>query len=183
MLKNKKALLILLLILILAAVLRLYRLDQHDVITDEVFYGYRSIGLIDSLNSPYQPTPFESADPVPWWMRLSFHDHPPLGFWIEHLFFKIFGVNLWGLRLPFVLAGLGSVALVYFIARRLSGSNAAGLGASGILAISTYHVWVSRIGLQESLVIFFMLLAMHLFLKTLDDVRWFYAVVTALGLG
>lgn len=45
---------ILIAILLVAGFLRLYRLTQHDVITDEVFYGYRSIGLVDSLNSPYQ---------------------------------------------------------------------------------------------------------------------------------
>ncbi len=182
-LSRKVVLSLLLMILILAAFLRLYRLDQHDVITDEVFYGYRSIGLIDSLNSPYQPTPFETADPIPWWMRLSFHDHPPLGFWIQHLFFKIFGMNLWGLRLPFVFAGVASVALVYFIAKRLTRSDTAGLLSCAILTISTYHVWVSRIGLQESMVIFFMLLAMHLFLKSLEHARWFYAAVAAVGLG
>lgn len=178
---TKRTQFILLGILILAAALRLYRLDQHDVITDEVFYGYRSIGLIDSLNSPYQPTPFEWFPKVPLWAKFSFHDHPPLGFWIEHWFFKLFGVNLWALRLPFVLAGVASVWLVYLIAQKLFGKETTALLSAGILAINNYHVWVSRIGLQESLVIFFLLLAVLLFLKTLENKRFFYWTIVAAG--
>ncbi len=162
---GRRAKILFLSILIVAAVLRLWRLDQHDVITDEAFYGYRSIALVDSLNSPYQSTPFEWFEEVPAWAKLSFHDHPPLGFWIWHSFFKVFGINLWALRLPSVLAGIGSVILVFFIAHRLFASSTAGLIASGILAVNQNHIWISRIALQESMVIFFMLLAIWFFLR------------------
>ncbi len=155
-------------ILLLAAFLRLYRYNLADVINDEVFYGFRSIGLIDTINSPYQPTPFEWFTQVPGWARLSFHDHPPLGFYIQHIFFKIFGVNLFGLRLPFIAAGTISVYLVYLIAQLLFRDQRVSLLASAFLAVNNYHVWISRIGLQESLVIFFMLLSIWFFLKTIS---------------
>lgn len=177
----KKHVFALLVILAVAAFLRLYHLGQHDVINDEVFYGYRGIGLVDSVNSDYQPTPFETADPIPFWMRLSFHDHPPLGFWIEHLFFKIFGVNLWGLRLPFALAGIASVYLVYLIAKILFTSENRGLLAAAVLAVNNYPTWVSRLALQESLVIFFVLLAVWLMLKCFENSRYFYPAVAAIG--
>lgn len=194
MVSKTKILLVLFLILVLAAFLRFYRVTQHDVINDEVFYGYRSIGLVDSLNSPAQATPFEWYDPVPAWAKLSFHDHPPLGFWIQHLFFKIFGSNLWGLRLPFVLAGIFSVWLVFLISRRLFNEQV-GLVAALILALNNYHVFISRIGLQESLVIFFMLLAIWLFTLTphpsllggeggrrSGEGMYFYLSIVAIGL-
>ena len=146
---KKYTVLILLGIIVLAGFLRVWRLDQHDVVTDEVFYGYRSIALIDSLNSPYQSTPFEWFEEIPWWAHVSFHDHPPLGFWVQHLFFKVFGNDLLAMRLPFALAGVASVLLIYFIAKRLFASEKVGLGAALLLAVSNYHVWISRIGLQE----------------------------------
>jgi hypothetical protein len=172
----------LLLILSLAAFLRLYRFDLADVINDEVFYGYRAIGLIDSLNSPLQPTPFEWSEQVPSWARLSFHDHPPLGFWIQHLFFLIFGNNLFAMRLPFVLAGLASIWLTFAIARKLFQKDGTALLSAAILAVSGYHVWISRIGLQESLVIFFILLTLWMFLKALENQKYFYWMVASTGL-
>ena len=179
---KKYTVLILLGIIVLAGFLRVWRLDQHDVVTDEVFYGYRSIALIDSLNSPYQSTPFEWFEDIPWWAHVSFHDHPPLGFWVQHLFFKVFGNDLLAMRLPFALAGVASVLLIYFIAKRLFASEKVGLGAALLLAVSNYHVWISRIGLQESLVIFLLLLCVHLFLKSLENDRYFYWTAAALGL-
>lgn len=171
----------LLLILGTAAFLRLYRYDLPDVINDEVFYGFRSIGLVDTINSPFQPTPFEWYEEIPWWARLSFHDHPPLGFYIQHIFFKIFGANLLGLRMPSILAGILSVFLVYLIAKKLFSNESPALLAAAILAVNNYHVWVSRIGLQESLVIFFILLATLLFLKALENTKYFYPTVVAVG--
>src|SRR3989344_4932504 len=152
---KKFTLLILLGIIFLAGFLRIWRLTQHDVVTDEVFYGYRSIALIDSLNSPFQSTPFEWFEKIPWWAA----------FWIQHAFFAVLGGNLFAMRLPFALAGVGAVLLIYFIARRLFRNETVALASAGLLAVSNYHVWISRIGLQESLVIFFMLLTIHFFLK------------------
>lgn len=177
----KRNFLVLLLIIFVAVFLRLYKYDFADVITDEVFYGYRSIGLIDSLNSPWQPTPFEWYETVPSWAKLSFHDHPPLLFWIQHWFFKIFGVNLLGMRLLSILAGIISVWLTYEIAKKLFVSEKIALLSAAILAINPYHVWVSKIGIQESVVIMMMLLAVWLFLKTLEQTRYYYLAVIAAG--
>ena len=172
----------LLAILAVASSLRLFRLARHDAANDEVFYGFRSIGLFDSLNAPDQPTPFEWFDPLPWWVHLSFHDHPPLGFWIMHLCMRVFGPNLVGMRIASALAGIATVWLTYLVAKRLFRSERVALLAAAMLAVNSCHVWFSRIGMQESLVIFFMMLATWLFLKTLEDARYFYGTVAATGI-
>lgn len=179
-----KSKLILISILVLAAILRFYKYDFADVISDEVFYAYRSIGLVDTLDSRNQPTPFEWSEPsaLGGWAKLSFHDHPPLIFWIQHWSFKIFGVNLFGMRLPFILAGIFSVWLTYLIAKRLLQSEQAALSAAAILAVNTYHSWVSRTGLLESVVIALMLLAIWLFLRAIEKQSGFYFAVVATGL-
>ena len=188
---------ILILILLVAAGLRLWNLGAADVITDEALNGFRSIGKIDFFVSEFQKTPYDwyGAGDIPGWAKLSYHDHPPLTFIIQNIFFKIGGINLWALRLPFALAGIASVYLIYLIGRILFGlenwqllnksnmsdkanrsdmSNMSdrggigglvGLAAAGLLAINSYHVWISRIGLMESIVIFLNLLTVYFFLK------------------
>ena len=91
------------LILLLAAGLRLYQLDRADVITDEALIAFRSLGYVDFFASPDQTTPWEWFSDVPAWARLSFHDHPPLVFLVQHGSFLLFGENELGLRLPFAL--------------------------------------------------------------------------------
>ncbi|MAF13928.1 MAG: hypothetical protein CMI53_03475 [Parcubacteria group bacterium] len=179
---NSRYFAILFLIVILAGVLRFYDLDRADVINDEVIIGFRSIGLIDFFSSPYQTTPWEWFSDVPTWAKISFHDHPPLIFLIQHLSFLIFGQTIFALRLPFVLAGIGSVLLLYFIGKQLFNKQI-GIIASLLLAVSSYHVWVSRTGLQESMVIFFSLLAFYFFIKVIDSHKYYqWGIVLGLTL-
>lgn len=177
---GSRGVLILLLILILAGFLRFYGLGKADVITDEALISFRAIGYIDFFVSPYQTTPYEWFSDIPTWAKLSFHDHPPLIFIIQNFFFKLFGQTLFALRIPFALAGLFSVWLLYLIGKKLF-SQQVGLLASLFLAVSSYHVWISRIGLQESVVIVLSLLTFYLFLKALDNQQhWRWGL--ALGL-
>jgi 4-amino-4-deoxy-L-arabinose transferase-like glycosyltransferase len=154
-------------IIILAAVLRLWQLGAADVITDEVFYAFRGLGYLDYDVGLTQTSPIQWLDVRPWWSRLSFHDHPPLIFLINFFFLKLGGISTWIIRLPAVIAGLGSVVLVYLIGG-LKNSRV-GLVASLLLAVSTYHVWISRIGLQESVVIFLLLLTSFYYLRWTAD--------------
>src|SRR3989338_6981101 len=101
---KKFTLLILLGIIFLAGFLRIWRLTQHDVVTDEVFYGYRSIAIIDSLNYPFHSTSFDLFEKIPLGALFSFHDPPPVGFLIQAPFFAVLGGNLFAMRLPFALA-------------------------------------------------------------------------------
>src|SRR3990167_1212834 len=91
----------LVLILVLAAVLRFWGLSRGDTVNDEVFYGFRAVGLMDFDEAADQTTPLEWFDlsagsgqiPVPSWTKFSFHDHPPLVFWVQHFSILVFGEN------------------------------------------------------------------------------------------
>ena len=163
----------LIIILIAAAALRLYGLDRGDTVNDEVFYAFRAIGMLDFDKAEVQTTPLEWMDPnIPWWTKLSFHDHPPLVFWVQNIFMKVFGDKRWAFRLPSALLGVASVYLIYLIGRKLFSQNAslaesrrAGLLAAAFFAVTLNNVYITRTGMQESFVIFFMLLASYLFLK------------------
>lgn len=164
-------------ILVFAALLRFWALDRADVITDEALYAFRSVGYLDFLFSPDQPTPIEllNARPEsaglgssrPAWTYLSFHDAPPLTFILQGAALHVLGENLWGVRVVFALAGVMSVFLVYLIARRLAGGRAGHIGAA-VMAVFTSAVWVSRVGLLESLALAFSLLAVWCFVRAFE---------------
>lgn len=181
----KKITLALTLVFILAAALRLFALSAADPLGDEVLYGFRAIGLMDFDAAALQTTPLEWFDPdIPVWTNLSFHDHPPLVFLIQHFFLRLFGENNFAFRLPSALFGIASVYLIYLLARRLFVSRAAPLLAAALLAVTVNHTFISRVGLQESIVIFFILLTLFFIQHTSsDNQRFFYAAGAALGLG
>lgn len=174
---------ILIAILILAAVLRLAYLSRGDTINDEVFYAFRAIGLLDFDEAAQQKTPLEWNNPyIPWWTKLSFHDHPPLVFWVQHFFIKIFGENNFSFRFPSAILGILSVYLLYLIGRQLFSREAGLLGAL-FLAVTLSGVYISRTGMQEPYVIFFLLLASYFFLKSFKKDSYLIWTAVALGFG
>ena len=196
-------------ITVVGAMLRLAFLSQGDTVNDEAAIAFRAIGMIDYLKSDEQTTPLEWVDPAPfescatdkpeqicqtaafgrheavadaWWLRLSFHDHPPLVFWMQHFFMRVFGIAAWVFRLPSAIFGIGSVLILYGIGKTLFGTRA-GLVAAAILGATLNHVYISRVGLQESYVIFFVLLTLYWFLKGREKDFYFLLSGAALGLG
>ncbi len=181
--------------------MRLYGLGRGDAMGDEVLYSFRAIGPMDFDVAAQQTTPWEwfdssvdsinpsqanlkqsSPGQIPWWAKISFHDHPPLVFWVQHVFIKIFGENNFAFRLPSALLGILSVYLIYLIGRKLFSAKV-GLMSALLLAVTVNHVFISRVGLQESYVILFFLLTLYWFLKSLTDPRYFIVTGVALGLG
>ena len=117
---------ILVVILLLAAFLRFWGLGSAEFYHDEGFTAFRSIGYLDYIQNDDQTTPiqwFKDAPSLPWWTKLSFHDHPPLFFLIQNIFFKIFGNSLFAARLPSALAGVFSIYLVYLISSSIFGTS------------------------------------------------------------
>ncbi len=165
-----------------ALFLRLFQLGRDDVISDEALYGFRSIGLMDFDFALAQPSTWQMLDPnIPWWAYLSFHDHPPLVFLIQHVFLLIGGANVWALRLSSALFGFGIVALVYLLARRLL-SRTFAFVAAGIVALNALMLYISRVAVQEAYVLFFLLLSVYWFVRARDNARWYTASGTAFGL-
>ncbi|TSC96395.1 MAG: hypothetical protein Athens101426_400 [Parcubacteria group bacterium Athens1014_26] len=170
-------------ILIASAFLRLYGLSRGDTVNDEVFMSFRGLGMMDFDEAQMQTTPLEWYEPnIPFWTRFSFHDHPPLVFLTESISMKIFGENNFAFRLPSALLGIASVYLIYLIGTYIFSGNI-GLLAAAILGITLNNVYISRVGMQESYVIFFILLACYLFLKAFDKEKYFIWAGVAAGLG
>jgi 4-amino-4-deoxy-L-arabinose transferase-like glycosyltransferase len=85
-------------------------------------------------------------------------DKPPLGFWIQAISVKIFGFNSWGILIPQALAGVISVAVLYYLVKRSFGVSA-GLISAACLATTPIFVAVSRNNTCDNLLVLTLLLA------------------------
>ena len=85
---------------------------------------------------------------------------PPLQLWLSGFCLKLFGISLWALRLPMLLAGaLGAVLVCLWCVR--SGSRTAGLaGTLLLLSDPVWHVF-SRLAYTDMLLAFFTLAALY----------------------
>ena len=84
-------------------------------------------------------------------------DKPPVVFWIQTAFAYVFGLHGWSVILPQVLAGIGSVLIIYFMVKPTFGLAAARIAA---LAMATVPVVaaVSRTNNIDSMLVFTLLL-------------------------
>ncbi|MBN2878652.1 MAG: glycosyltransferase family 39 protein [Clostridia bacterium] len=85
-------------------------------------------------------------------------DKPPLGFWIQVLFTKVFGFSGAILILPQAIASIISVYLIYRIVKKRF-SKGAGLAAALILAVTPIYVAVSRNNTIDGILILLLILA------------------------
>lgn len=69
--------------------------------------------------------------------------HPPLYYWLLHLWGGVFGDSVAALRAMSAVASLATIPLVHAIARPFAGGSGA-LFAAALFAISPYHVWYAQ---------------------------------------
>ncbi len=85
-------------------------------------------------------------------------DKPPVALWIQAISAKLFGFSPLSILLPEALAGIASVALLYFLVRRLFGTLAAFVAALA-LALTPIAVAVERTNNTDTFLMFTLLLA------------------------
>jgi mannosyltransferase len=104
---------------------------------------------------------------------------------LARLAFTLFGEGPASLRLPAALFGVGSVAALYLLARRVATRGEA-LLAAALLSVSYHHLWFSQNARGYTALLFWTLLSSWLFLRALDEGQsrlWLgYAGAVALGM-
>jgi len=168
------------LILLLAFVLIFFRLTRPDMMSDDAHYSFRSIFYLDFLASQKQTVPLQWFGEIPAWSKLSFHDAPPMVFFIQHAFFKTFGVNAFAAKLPFALAGMISLVLVFLFAKDLY-SPATGLFAALFLTVNNYFIWISRVGYLEGITLCFIFASLYFLIKSKPNVNYIFLSAVFLG--
>jgi 4-amino-4-deoxy-L-arabinose transferase-like glycosyltransferase len=140
-------------VLLVAAALRLMRLDDNGVGTTYYAAGVRSMlqGAWLFFYNAFDPAGFISLD------------KPPIAFWIQTVFAAILGYSGWSIHLPQALAGVASVALLYRLVRPV-GAPAAIIAAL-LLAIMPIAVAIDRSNNTDPWLILFLLLASRVALR------------------
>lgn len=111
-------------------------------------------------------------------------DKPALGLWVQTASAWLFGFSGFSVVLPEVLAGIGTVAIVYHLARKYFGV-AAGLMAALAMAVTPIAVAVNRSNNLDALLTFALTLAAWAMLRAAETGRlWQLALAVGLvGLG
>lgn len=130
-------------VLIFVFVLRLATISFGDIYNDSALYSFRSLGWFDWLGKASQSTPFDWLTTIPFWVKLSFHDAPPLAFLLQNISFNLFGDSVLVARLPFVISGVGSVFLVYFLLKKIADPLTASV-ATVLYSFISYGVWAGQ---------------------------------------
>jgi 4-amino-4-deoxy-L-arabinose transferase-like glycosyltransferase len=114
-----------------------------------------------------------------------FQDKPPLLFWLQAAGHWLTGSERVGFLLPSLLAGLGTLLLVYDLGRRLW-TREAGLHAALLLLVTVQFTLQARRAQQDALLVFFTTLSLYCLLRQLllgGGWRWAVAAGAAAGLG
>ncbi|WP_309065735.1 dolichyl-phosphate-mannose--protein mannosyltransferase [Microbacterium sp.] len=157
---------------LLAAVLRLVNLGHpHEIMFDETYYVKDAWSL---WTFGYEAKWDEGADAAlargdasGLSREAAYVVHPPLGKWVIALGMALTGPgSSVGWRLGVAVLGSLTVLLVYLVALRLTRSRALAAIAGGLLAIDGLGIVMSRIGLLDGILTFFILLG---FLFVLHD--------------
>lgn len=153
----------LLIIVILALILRIYGLDKvpPSLSWDEVANGYNAYTIANYGRDEYGRF-------FPAYFRSFADDKHPVHIYATSPFVKLFGLSEFSTRLPSAFFGTLSVLLIFYLANLLFKNNLIGLFASFFLAISPYHFHFSRSNHEASFTLFFFLLGLVLFFKSLN---------------
>ena len=154
------------LILLLAFVLRFYKLAEvpHGMAWDEAAIAYNGFAIFNTRRDE-------------WLQRLpisfrSFGDYKaPLAIYQSGFFTKIFGMNLFAVRLPFVIHGVLAVLAAYLLFKELffkdKHKEKWALFAAFLLAISPWHLHYSRIAFESGIALNLMFWGLFFFFRYL----------------
>lgn len=163
--KMKKNLIIKILlgaILFLALVLRVYKLDlvPPSISWDEAAVGYNAYTIANFGQDEYGKT-------FPFFFRSFADDKHPIHVYFTALSVKFLGLSEFSVRFPSAVFGVLNVLLIFFLARLMFRSVYLGLIASFFLAISPYNIHFSRFNHEANFALFFFMLGLYLFFKSL----------------
>lgn len=147
-----------LLIIILASFLRLYKLAEvpRGMTWDEAAIGYNGYAVLNTRRDEWL-----NRFPISF---MSFGDYKaPLAIYINGFFTFLFGMNLWAVRIPFVIASIlsiiGMIKLTNILLRPYFDEKASqqlSLISGLLLTLSPWHLHFSRAGFESAMSMSFM---------------------------
>lgn len=168
--------LLLVLIISLGIVLRFWQIGgiPASLDWDEAAWGYNAYSLgIDGKD--------EFGIHLPYKYIESFGDFkPPLYAYLDVIPVKIFGLSEFSTRFPSAFFGSLTVLLTYFLTKEVftksKRKEQIALASSFFLAISPWHIMLSRAAFEANVSTFFIILGVLAFLKAVNSNKWFLLI-------
>lgn len=163
---------LLILIILLAIFLRFWNLGENppSLTWDEAAWGYNAYSLgTDGRDEFGRFLPLDYLE--------SFGDFkPPVYAYLSVLPVKAFGLNEFAVRFPSALFGILTVWITYFLTKRIfwnsKSKESYALFASLFLAISPWHIMLSRAAFEANVATFFLAGGVLLFLQGIQEKKW-----------
>lgn len=167
-------------IVFLAIFLRFYQLESIPpaLTWDEVAWGYNAYSLgIDGRDEFGRFLPYDYIE--------SFGDFkPPMYAYLTIIPVKLFGLTEFAVRFPSALFGALTVFVTYFLTKRIffnfPKKNVVSLLSTLFLAISPWHVNLSRAAFEANVATFFIVVGVWTFLAGIQEKKW-YLILSAIA--
>ncbi|OGG11333.1 hypothetical protein A2Z00_02555 [Candidatus Gottesmanbacteria bacterium RBG_13_45_10] len=173
---------LLLLIVVLAMTLRVYQMNHNppSLSWDEVSIGYNAYSIVKTGKD-------EHGRFLPLDAFVAYGDYkPPFAIYATAPFVALLGLNELSVRLPSALFGTLTVLLTYFLVQELFWVYMKKakrdkfsllvcwipLFAAALLAISPWHINISRAGFEANIALFFVVLGTYLVLRAQRNSRY-----------
>lgn len=162
MLLMKKEYLILLLIIIFAAFLRLFKLGiiPAGVTHDELGYIYNAYSIAKTGRNI-----FGEFLPFLTWIHEGGWPYLPIPIYISVPFFWLFDLSATTGRLPSAILGIADVLLIFILVKQIFNKPLLALLSAFFLAISPWHLHFSRSAYDPNFALFFYLIGLVLFIR------------------
>lgn len=172
---NEKTILIL--ILLLALFLRIWRLDvvPPSLFGDELDVGYQAYSILKTgkdYSGNLLPIHFKSL--AEW--RTSFFPYTAVPF------IAVFGVSEWGIRLPVAIFGVLGILAIYLLVKEITKNSIIGLLSAFLLTINPWHLHFSRSGFDGPQMLTLYTLGIYFLLVSLRGKNTLWLSALFLGL-
>lgn len=157
--------------MILAFVLRFLQLGKipNGHTNDEANYIYSAYSIWQThrdLLDNYLPLSFNV-----------FNSYSPVPIYLTAPFVGLFGLSSFSARLPFAIIGIVFVFVVYLFTKYLFRNSQIALLTALVIAISPWHLQLSKMVHAGSLALFFYTLGLYLFIKSLKTGRLYWSLI------
>ncbi|MDI9600127.1 MAG: phospholipid carrier-dependent glycosyltransferase [Acidobacteriota bacterium] len=167
------------LVLLISAALRLWQLGTPtEMMFDEIYYAKDAKAIVDGRIGTQGQYRWAAGDEVSW-------PHPEMGKFAIAAGIAVFGDRSFGWRLPAVLAGIGILACVYPLGRRLGLSPPWALLGLLLAATDPLGIAQSRIATLDVFIAFWTVLCVLLALRYVQEgwrPAWLFAAGGAGGM-
>lgn len=153
-------------ILLLGLLVRTIGLSKnpYGFFCDEASIGYNAYKILTTGKDEYEV-------PFPIFFRAFGEYKSPVNIYSTVPFVAIFGLNEFSVRLFSATYGVLTLVAIYFFSKRMFNEKIA-LISTLLLAISPWHIHISRIAFENISYLFWLTLSVALFLKGVNKQKW-----------